>query len=36
MSAFYTIAYHVGFHPWEDLAGHPPFADTLTQLIARE
>ena len=36
MSAFYRIAYQVGFHPWEDLADHPPFADTLTQLIARE
>jgi SAM-dependent methyltransferase len=36
MSAFYTIAYQVGFHPWEDLADHPPFADTLTRLIARE
>jgi len=36
MSAFYTIAYRVGFHPWEDLADHPPFADTLTRLIARE
>ena len=36
MSTFYTIAYQVGFHPWEDLADHPPFADTLTRLIARE
>ncbi|MGN6172734.1 MAG: class I SAM-dependent methyltransferase [Streptosporangiaceae bacterium] len=36
MSTFYKIAYQVGFHPWEDLADHPPFADTLTQLIARE
>ena len=36
MSAFYTIAYQVGFHPWEDLADHPPFADALTRLIARE
>src|SRR5215470_3450764 len=36
MSAFYRIAYQVGFHPWEDLADHLPFADTLTQLIARE
>src|SRR6266513_397106 len=35
MSAFYKIAYQVGFHPWEDLADHPPFADTLTRLIAR-
>jgi methylase of polypeptide subunit release factors len=36
MSAFYKIAYQVGFHPWEDLADHPPFADTLIRLIARE
>ena len=36
MSAFYKIAYQVGFHPWEDLADHPPFADPLTRLIARE
>jgi SAM-dependent methyltransferase len=36
MSSFYKIAYQVGFHPWEDLADHPPFADTLTRLIARE
>jgi len=36
MSAFYRIAYQVGFHPWEDLADHTPFADTFTQLIARE
>jgi SAM-dependent methyltransferase len=36
MSAFYKIAYQVGFHPWEDLADHPPFADTLTRLIAGE
>ena len=36
MSTFYRIAYQVGFHPWEDLADHPPFADMLTQLIARE
>jgi SAM-dependent methyltransferase len=36
MSAFYRIAYQVGFHPWEDLADHPPFAATLARLIARE
>ena len=36
MSAFYKIAYQVGFHPWEELADHPPFADTLIRLIARE
>ena len=36
MSAFYKIAYQVGFHPWEDSADHPPFAATLARLIARE
>jgi SAM-dependent methyltransferase len=36
MSAFYRIAYRVGFHPWEDLVDHPPYADTLLRLIARE
>jgi SAM-dependent methyltransferase len=36
MSTFYTAAYRLGFHPWENLAGHPPFADTLAALIARE
>jgi methylase of polypeptide subunit release factors len=25
----YRLAYTIGFHPWEDLAEHPPFADTL-------
>lgn len=32
----YRLAYAVGFHPWEDLAGHPPFADKLLELVARE
>jgi hypothetical protein len=32
----YALAYAIGFHPWEDLAEHPPFADTLLELIARE
>lgn len=32
--SFYRVAYRVGFHPWEDLADHPPFADTLVNLIA--
>jgi SAM-dependent methyltransferase len=33
---FYHFAYRIGFHPWEDLADHPPFADTLAELIARD
>lgn len=32
----YELAYRIGFHPWEALAEHPPFADTLLELIARE
>lgn len=36
MSVFYTVAYAIGFHPWEDLATHEPFADTLLALIARD
>jgi SAM-dependent methyltransferase len=36
MSVFYKVSYKLGFHPWEDLAGHPPFADRLMSLVARE
>ena len=32
----YGLAYAVGFHPWEDLAEHPPFAGKLLDLVARE
>lgn len=32
----YRLAYAIGFHPWEDLADHPPFADKLLELVARE
>jgi cyclopropane fatty-acyl-phospholipid synthase-like methyltransferase len=32
----YRLAYVIGFHPWEDLADHPPFADKLLKLVARE
>jgi len=32
----YRLAYAIGFHPWEDLAEHPPFAAKLLQLVARE
>ena len=32
----YRVAYAIGFHPWEDLAGHPPFADKLLELVARD
>lgn len=32
----YRLAYAVGFHPWEDLAEHPPFRDKLLELVAHE
>jgi hypothetical protein len=32
----YGLAYAIGFHPWEDLAEHPPFADKLLELVGRE
>lgn len=32
----YRLAYALGFHPWEALAEHPPFAETLLALVARE
>jgi hypothetical protein len=31
----YRLACAIGFHPWEDLAEHPPFADKLLELVAR-
>ncbi len=36
MSTFYKTAYRVGFHPWEHLAEHKPFADALLGLVERE
>jgi SAM-dependent methyltransferase len=32
----YRLAYSIGFHPWEDLAEHPPYAGKLLELVARE
>ena len=32
----YRLAYGIGFHPWEDLAEHSPFAGKLLELVARE
>jgi SAM-dependent methyltransferase len=32
----YRLAYALGFHPWEDLAEHPPYANRLLELVARE
>ena len=36
MRRFYQLSYRLGFHPWEDLPDHPPFADALLGLVARE
>lgn len=36
MNTFYRVAYRVGFHPWEDAAEHPPFVETLSELIERD
>ncbi len=32
----YRLSYAIGFHPWEDLAEHRPFASKLLELVARE
>jgi SAM-dependent methyltransferase len=32
----YRLAYAVGFHPWEDAAGHPPFTERISELFDRE
>jgi SAM-dependent methyltransferase len=32
----YKLFYRLGFHPWEALAEHPPFAEKLSELFARE
>lgn len=36
MGVPYRLFYRLGFHPWEDLAEHPPFADKLTEMFERE
>jgi SAM-dependent methyltransferase len=36
MGVPYNLFYRLGFHPWEDLAEHPPFADKLAELFERE
>lgn len=32
----YELAYKLGFHPWEDAADHPPFVETLSELLSRD
>lgn len=36
MELFWRVAYRVGFHPWEGLADHQPFAEKLSELLDRE
>jgi methylase of polypeptide subunit release factors len=36
MGVLYRLFYRLGFHPWEDLAEHPPFANKLAELFERE
>jgi SAM-dependent methyltransferase len=36
VSVPYKLFYRLGFHPWEDLAEHPPFAEKLSELLDRE
>jgi SAM-dependent methyltransferase len=36
MGVPYNVFYRLGFHPWEDLAEHPPFANKLSELFERE
>jgi SAM-dependent methyltransferase len=36
MGVPYRLFYRLGFHPWEDLAEHPPFAEKLSELLDRE
>jgi SAM-dependent methyltransferase len=32
----YRLAYSLGFHPWEDAAADPPFAEKISEMFARE
>jgi SAM-dependent methyltransferase len=36
VSVPYRLFYRLGFHPWEDLAEHPPFAGKLAELFEHE
>ncbi len=36
MGVPYKLFYRLGFHPWEELAEHPPFAEKLLELFERE
>jgi len=32
----YRFAYAIGFHPWEDAEGDPPFAEKISEMFDRE
>jgi len=32
----YRLAYSLGFHPWEDAAADPPFAEKISEMFDRE
>jgi methylase of polypeptide subunit release factors len=32
----YRLAYSLGFHPWEDAATDPPFAEKISEMFDRE
>jgi SAM-dependent methyltransferase len=32
----YRLAYRLGFHPWEDAPGHPPFVEKISELFQGE
>jgi cyclopropane fatty-acyl-phospholipid synthase-like methyltransferase len=32
----YRLAYAIGFHPWEDAIGDPPFVNRFAELVQRE
>ena len=36
MGVPYKFFYRLGFHPWEELAEHPPFEEKLSELFERE
>ena len=36
MSRFYSVAYRLGFTPWERAANHPPAAEHVAALFSRE
>lgn len=33
---FYEVAHRIGFRPWEEASGHPPFAERIAAVLDRE